>query len=244
MCRSASSPRRPVPPPQPCQESCPDHQAEDRALKRAAVRQHGQPHAHCRGMTPMRRAHDSGERAGDQGAARRGHSAAPVAVHPVTRNPQPQNHQAGAQQRPARRQPSLKHPANRAAHQTHAQPHASPRVAEQDFAGRQRGPRGDRERACISRPDQDVHALEVDPQGVLGVHEAAVREGVRHQQVAELVVGARLRSGEPREQQRAQEQRRQGGRQNRQLPAPGEARQRTLPPREPARPEARGGQRQ
>ena len=51
----------------------------------------------------------------------------------------------------------------------------------------------------VDRADENVHALEMHPHGVNRIYQASMNEGVRQQELAELVLDPRVGDRKPRQ---------------------------------------------
>ena len=81
----------------------------------------------------------------------------------------------------------------------------------------------------------NVEGFKMDPHGMSGIGEAAVRESVRHQKIAEFIVHAGRRNRQNRQQCRTQSQGRHADDQNRDAPPLSKPRHRPLAVKKPSR---------
>ena len=193
---------------------------EHEPLVRPAIGE--QNHAEGKGcrILPPAPLDEPGQGAQQQRPSDGGHRAAVIRVHPIAGDAQPHGDEQASEQRPSRAHPALQHPAARGAHESDAEPDAHPGVPRQGQSNGHDGALCRRVDAGIDRSHENVHAVEVGPTRMDGVDDAAVREGVGQQKVAELVVKAGRRHGHPRQQDCADDQRRDSDQRDRQvLPA-------------------------
>ena len=137
---------------------------------------------------------DSGQRSQDKRSSDCRQRSPTVAVHPIGEAGKPHYGQQPAQQSPTRRHPPLQHPTDRRAHGARAEPYANPGVSRKDLAQSHDQALGGIVHRHVGGFLIDVDALKVNPHRVSWICEASVREGIRCQQVAEIVMKSRLRN--------------------------------------------------
>ncbi len=193
-------------PQNPHQSRNPDGNAEEQALVGPRVGQKGQPQAQEQCLPQATAPLDSGQRSQDERSADCRQCPSTVAVHPIGEAAKPHNGQQPTQQRPTRRQPSLQHPTDRRAHGARAEPYADPGVSGNDLAQSHDQALGGIVHRHVGGFLIDVDTLKVNPHRVSWIRQAAVRESIRCQQIAKIIMKSRLRNRHVGQQGRAYRQ--------------------------------------
>lgn len=145
-----------------------------------------------------------GEGAEGDGAAESGNATSPIGLGPIVQKAKAQGNQQTAEKSPGRGEPTEEHPEAEGAEQTHDEEHTGPGVAGEELAKRHGSADAWGVLGCVGGLMQDVVCFEVAPEGVGGIGEAAVSQGVGDQEMAEFIVHSGNGGREPGKERQAE----------------------------------------